>query len=131
MNRQRQKAEGRRQKWRAWISAFCLLPSAFLLAACKREPSANVQRGEQLLTQYGCVSCHDIPDVKGAHGMVGPPLAKMALRQTIAGKFQNTPENMQKWLQNPQAMDPANAMPNLGVTPEDARDMTAFLSTLK
>jgi len=126
-----QNAECRMQNWRQWLFAFCILHSAFLLTACRKEPAPSVRRGEQLLTQYGCVSCHDIPGVKGAHGMVGPPLAKMALRQTIAGKFQNTPENMQKWLQNPQAMDPANAMPNLGVTPEDARDMTAFLSTLK
>ena len=126
-----QNAECRMQNWGAWVFAFCILHFAFLLAACKGEPSANVKRGEQLLTQYGCVSCHDVPGVKGAHGMVGPPLSKMALRQTIAGKFPNTPENMQKWLQNPQAMDPANTMPNLGVTPDDARDMTAFLNTLK
>ena len=33
--------------------------------------------------------------------------------------------------QNPQAMDPTNAMPNLGVTPDDSRDMTAFLYTLE
>jgi cytochrome c1 len=38
---------------------------------------------------------------------------------------------MTKWLQNPQAMDPNNAMPNLGVTPDDSRDIAAFLFTLK
>jgi len=129
--KKRQKAEGRRQKWLRILSAFCILPSAFFLAACKREESANVQRGKALVVQYGCDTCHDIPGIKGAHGMVGPPLAKIALRTTIAGKFPNTSENMSKWLQNPQSMDPANAMPNLGVTSPDARDMTAFLNTLK
>jgi cytochrome c1 len=38
---------------------------------------------------------------------------------------------MMKWLQNPQSMDPQNAMPNLNVTPDDSRDMTAFLYTLR
>ena len=111
--------------------AFCILHFAFFLAACTREQPANVERGKQLLVQYGCVACHDIPGIKGAHGMVGPPLTKMAMRQTIDGKFPNTPDNMARWLENPQAMDPNNAMPNVGVTPQDARDMSAFLDTLK
>jgi len=36
-----------------------------------------------------------------------------------------------QWLQNPQRMDPQNAMPNLGVTALDARDMTAYLQRLR
>ncbi len=63
--------------------------------------------------------------------MVGPSLDHMVNRTYIAGKFQNSVQNMSKWLQNPQSMDPTNAMPNLGVTPDDARDMTAYLYTLK
>lgn len=113
------------------MKKFVVIVAVLLLAACKREESANVTRGKQLVVQYGCDTCHDIPGIKGAHGMVGPSLAKMAVRQTIAGKFPNNADNMSKWLQNPQAMDPTNAMPNLGVTPADARDMTAFLDTLK
>jgi cytochrome c len=88
-------------------------------------------RGKQLIQQYGCQSCHSIPGVTGPKGAVGPPLAKMAERSFIGGKVQNTPQNMITWLQNPQAFDPGNAMPNLGVTPKDARDITAFLLTLK
>jgi len=126
-----QKAEGRRQKWRQIVSAFCILHSAFLFG-CKHEQSnGDVTRGKALMNQYGCGTCHDIPGVEGAHGMVGPPLSKMALRQTIAGKFPNTPDTMAKWLENPQALNPLTSMPNMGVTPADARDMTAFLDTLK
>jgi cytochrome c2 len=107
-----------------------------LLAACKRPetpatPAGDVQRGKQLVTQYGCTSCHKIPGVAGPRGMVGPPLDGMAARQFIAGKFPNTPQTMSQWLQNPQSLDPLNAMPNVGVTPNDARDMAAFLSTLQ
>jgi cytochrome c len=92
----------------------------------------NADRGRKLIEEkYGCASCHSIPEIKGPKGMVGPPLEHMASRQFIAGKVQNTPQNMTAWLQNPQAMDPQNAMPNLGVTPVDARDITAFLQSLK
>ena len=102
-----------------------------LLAACKHEQTANVQRGKTLITQYGCTACHNIPGVQGPRGMVGPPLEHMASRGSIAGKFPNNPDTMARWLQNPQAMDPQNSMPNLKVTPSDSRDMAAFLYTLK
>ncbi len=102
-----------------------------LLVACKPHETASVQRGKTLITQYGCTACHNIPGVQGPRGMVGPPLEHMASRGYIAGKFPNNPDTMAKWLQNPQAMDPQNAMPNLKVTPADSRDMAAFLYTLK
>jgi cytochrome c2 len=104
-----------------------------LLAACtKRETVAgNADHGRQLLSQYGCTACHVIPGVKGPKGMVGPSLDHIATRTYIAGKIQNTPQTMAQWLQNPQGFDPKNAMPNLGVTPDDARDMAAYLHSLK
>jgi cytochrome c len=92
----------------------------------------NADRGRQLIEEkYGCTACHSIPETKGPKGMVGPPLEHIASRQFLAGKVQNTPQNMMQWLQNPQSMDPQNAMPNLGITPADARDITAFLMSLK
>jgi cytochrome c2 len=92
----------------------------------------DAAKGRKLVEEkYGCTACHSIPEVKGPKGMVGPPLEHMASRQFIAGKIQNTPQNMMAWLQNPQAMDPQNAMPNLAITPADARDITAFLESLK
>ncbi|HEY3054369.1 MAG TPA: c-type cytochrome [Thermoanaerobaculia bacterium] len=103
-----------------------------LLAGCnKAESFGDAGRGKQLVDKYGCQACHAIPGAKGPKGAVGPPLDKIALRTFIAGKVQNTPQNMTQWLQNPQAFDPGSAMPNLGVTPDDARDLAAFLFTLK
>lgn len=108
---------------------------ALLLAACKQESApvviGNVAHGKQLVQQYGCTSCHDIPNVSGPRGMVGPPLTHVASRQYIGGRLPNTPDNLSKWLQNPQAVDPQNAMPNLGLTVDQSRDITAFLYTLK
>jgi cytochrome c2 len=110
-----------------------------LLAACKRYEKAQIAqqtggdaaRGKQLVQQYGCTSCHQIPRVSGPQGMVGPPLTHIASRQYIGGKLPNTPENMSKWLQDPQGVDPSNAMPNLGLTVDQSRDITSFLYTLK
>jgi cytochrome c len=106
-----------------------------LLAACKREsapvPIGNVANGKQLVQQYGCTSCHEVPNVTGPKGMVGPSLEHIGSRQIIAGKLPNTPDNLISYLQNPQSADPANAMPNLGLTPEQSRDIASFLYTLK
>ena|SRR2546421_333019 len=111
-----------------------------LSLACHREEKyavrqqtggGDAKRGGELMTQYGCTACHSIPGVAGPRGMVGPPLDHMATRQYIAGKFSNSPQTMIQWLRNPQSLDPQNAMPNVGVTAQDARDMTAYLYTLK
>jgi len=112
------------------FTRFLAVMIVILLAACKKTDE-SAARGQQLITQYGCTSCHTIPGIKGPKGAVGPPLEKMALRTFIAGKVQNTPQNMIAWLQNPQAFDPGNAMPNLNGRPDDARDITAYLYTLK
>ncbi len=88
-------------------------------------------RGEQLITRYGCPACHSIPGIQGPKGVIGPPLDHIAQRTFIAGKVQNTPQNVIQWLQNPQSFDPANAMPNLGIPENDARDIAAYLFTLR
>ena len=122
------------------MGAFVALAlTLFLFSCAKSEPKAaqpapigDVARGQELITQYGCGSCHTIPGIQGPKGVIGPPLAQIATRPYIGGgKVQNTPEHMILWLQNPQAFDPANTMPNLGVTEKDAHDLAAFLFTLK
>ncbi|ANN77465.1 c-type cytochrome [Bordetella flabilis] len=87
--------------------------------------------GREALHQYLCVTCHAIPGVVGADRHVGPPLGGMADRLYIAGVLPNTPANMVHWLRHPTEVDPQSAMPDLGVTEQDARDIAAFLYTLK
>jgi cytochrome c len=88
------------------------------------------RRGRQVLREYGCQSCHTIPGVRGANGLVGPPLNQIARRVYIAGMLPNTPENMMRWIRNP-AQVQMTAMPNMGVTDADARDIASFLYTLR
>ena len=91
----------------------------------------NPARGPQLLRSYGCGTCHTISGVIGANGLVGPPLTGVAQRSYIAGVLPNAPENMVRWIEDPKAVDSLTAMPNVGVAPADARDIAAYLYTLR
>lgn len=86
-------------------------------------------RGEALFIQYGCGSCHSIANVRTATGMAGPPLDGIAIRVILAGRFANNPANMERWIRQPQQASPGTAMPDLGVSEGDAKDITAFLYT--
>jgi mono/diheme cytochrome c family protein len=92
---------------------------------------ADAGRGKRAINQYACVTCHSIPGIVGANAPVGPPLKEIGTRGFIAGVLPNTPENMVRWIRHPQAVNPKSAMPDLGVTERDARDIAAYLSTLK
>ncbi len=91
----------------------------------------NAAAGKRALQQYLCLTCHQVPGMVGPNAPVGPPLNGMANRRYIAGIMPNTPENMVQWLRYPQQFDPLSAMPYLGVTEQDARDIAAFLYTLE
>ena len=86
--------------------------------------------GQAALERYGCGSCHTIPGVQRAIGLVGPPLGGFAKRVYLAGILANKPDALVSWLKDPPAIDPLTAMPNTGVTDEDARHIAAFLYTL-
>jgi cytochrome c len=88
-------------------------------------------RGRELIAGYGCDSCHTIPGVETADANVGPPLTKVALRLYLAGRVENTPANMMLWIQHPRSVDERTAMPEMGVTEQDSRDITAYLYTLR
>lgn len=90
-------------------------------------PNGNPQRGPALLRSYGCVSCHTVAGVRGADGPVGPPLSNMGARTYIAGELPNTGPNLQRWIRDPQGVEPGTAMPDLGVSERDARDLAAYL----
>jgi cytochrome c1 len=96
-----------------------------------RVPGASAELGRKAIRHYGCGSCHEIPGVRSANGLVGPPLIKFSKRGYIAGELKNNAENLQRWLEDPKAVEPGTDMPNLHVTPDDARNITAYLYTLK
>lgn len=105
-------------------------PAACGPAAGVPVPPGDAGRGQRALYQYACNACHTIPGVTGSHPQVGPPLAGLARRTRIAGVLDNTPDNLARWLRETQAVKPGSAMPQLGLTERDARDIAAYLGTL-
>lgn len=105
------------------------------VAACGADepPPVDVQvagdadAGRAAIGDLGCSSCHTIPGVRGADAHVGPPLTDWAQRSYIAGALENTPGNLQRWILDPQEIEPGTAMPDVGATEDQARDVVAYL----
>lgn len=91
----------------------------------------SAQAGQQAIGRYNCGACHQIPGIPSAVGGVGPSLSGIAVRAEIAGVLANDPANMIRWVRAPQHVVPGNGMPDQGVTERDARDIAAYLYTLK
>ena len=110
------------------------------VAACSTGQDVNLtlltngghpERAAAHIRKYGCGACHVIPGVPGADGEVGPALVGLGDRAYIAGVLVNTPQNLVNWIRTPRAIDPKTAMPELGVTEPEARDIAAYLYSVK
>jgi cytochrome c2 len=99
--------------------------------ASPRPSGGDPARGAAEIRNAGCGSCHRIPGIAGADGLVGPPLDLIGRRIYLAGVLRNTPQNMMAWLQNPQKFVPGNAMPDMNLSDEQSRNIAAYLYTLK
>lgn len=95
------------------------------------QTGGDAHRGAQLIHQFGCGACHMIPGIQGANGLVGPPLMSFGRRTYVGGEVPNTPENLVHWIESPQSIEPATAMPTLGLNEQQARDVAAYLYTLR
>lgn len=94
-------------------------------------PGGSPERGAQVIERFDCGSCHVIPGISGAGGLVGPPLLWFSRRTFIAGELPNTPANLIRWVRNPPSVEPGTAMPVLGLDEQQARDVAAYLYTLR
>lgn len=101
--------------------------------------TGSVDEGRVLFGQKGCAGCHTIegyyPGVT-----IGDPdfpnLTNFGQRTTIAaGVLENTPENLARWLRDPQEVKPTNYMPTLWseddpLREEQIADLVAYLLSL-
>jgi len=124
---------------RSFVSLVAAVSAALMLGACGgsayRSAAAmtggDPDRGRAIVAKYGCDTYHTIPGVRTATARVGPPLDGVATRVYIAGHVPNTPRNMQDFIRYPHRHDPLTVMPETGVTEQDARDLAAYLYTLR
>ncbi len=123
-------------------TVLLLLTAAFVLlaAGCTGDSitpgyvaltGGNPREGKAVIRQFSCGACHIIPGIRGARGLVGPPLMLFGRRTFIAGEVPNTPQNLVRWIQSPTSIEPHTAMPALGLTEQQARDAAAYLYTLR
>jgi cytochrome c1 len=117
-----------------------MVAAYFVVTGCSGGSSANqyslvaggnAEHGRQVIVEKGCGACHVIPGIYTARGLVGPPLSFYGRRTMIAGELPNTPENLIRWVQHPTEVEPGTAMPDLGLTNQEARDVAAYLYTLR
>lgn len=123
-----------------WQFSMALLMATGLLSGCtggQAIPGYTVatggssQSGKQVIAQFQCGQCHTIPGIKNANGVFGPPLNFIARRSTIAGNFPNDPNSLTQWILSPEEMKPKTAMPDMGLSEQQARDTAAYLYTLQ
>jgi mono/diheme cytochrome c family protein len=88
-------------------------------------------RGKAAIRKHPCGGCHVIPGIAGAKGTVGPPLTQFARRGYIAGRAANAPETLIGFIEDPHVVDTQSAMPPMGIGEAEARDIAAYLYTLK
>jgi cytochrome c len=87
-------------------------------------------RGPRAIRAYGCYGCHTIRGIPDAHGTIGPVLDHMSRRASSAGRPADVSARIQ-WIRDPQGIGGPTLMPDLGVTEQDARDIAAYLYTLR
>jgi cytochrome c2 len=91
---------------------------------------ANIAHGKELLSLRGCVSCHQ---VSGA-GLASPPKNDPVVRTLSLApdlrfaRARSEPGTLVRWLLDPAKLKHDAAMPKLGLSDADARDLAAFLS---
>lgn len=121
------------------VSIYMPIAAAILLCAtgCSDPPppptvaGGDAARGRQVVADLQCGACHTVPGIRSARGSVGPTLERFAHRPYLAGKWPNDPAVLLRWLRDPPAMAPHTAMPALIHDEAVARDVAAYLYTLR
>ncbi|MBI4229046.1 MAG: cytochrome c oxidase subunit II [Deltaproteobacteria bacterium] len=112
-----------REEFDAWEKEQLKIP--------KTPTSGEAAKGEKLFMTDACMNCHTVRGTAAA-ARVGPDLTHLNTRETIgAGVLINTPENLKKWLLNPQAYKPGALMPNMKLSEDQANQIVAYLEALK
>ena len=77
------------------------------------------------------MNCHTINGTP-ASARIGPNLTHLNSRQTIgAGVLTNSPENLTKWLMNPQKYKQGSLMPNMKLSDSEVKAIVSYLEGLK
>ncbi len=119
------------------IRVFAQSPKDFSTwLAHQRQPAsppgtAEAMEGVQVFKEKNCINCHSITGLM-TRGHVAPDLTHVGSRTTLAaGTIPNTPENLAKWLRNPQSVKKGVRMPEIGLSTDQIKHLTVYLEGLK
>jgi cytochrome c oxidase subunit 2 len=106
------------------------------LAEAQAQPSGSLEQQGAEIFNNTCTACHAVDGTEAApeddSTLAGPNLTHFASRTTFAGAiFENTPENLRDWIDNPPAMKPGSTMPDYGLSSEEIDAVVAYLQTLE
>jgi cytochrome c oxidase subunit 2 len=94
-------------------------------------PEDAVSSGRRIFQTTSCVNCHTISGTT-AKGRFGPDLTHLMSRDTIAsGIADNTPENLRRWIRNPDDIKPGSRMPAMNLNARELDAVTAYLASLR
>jgi cytochrome c oxidase subunit 2 len=101
------------------------------LARNARPATSSTTRGRAAFFSESCADCHQIRGTS-AHGRVGPDLTHFASRTTIAaGEIPNTPDELRRWLRDPQHVKPGNKMPDVPLPDSEWQALQAYVESLR
>ncbi|WP_366929169.1 c-type cytochrome [Herbaspirillum rubrisubalbicans] len=101
------------------VLLLCVAPA---LAA-----GGDALHGRRLLAERGCAACHRIAGVAPSGSRTGPSLEHLERNSYIAGILPMNADNLARWIMHPRAIHPHSAMPELGISAQEAADMSAYL----
>jgi cytochrome c1 len=126
-NNPAKRACGRRA---AFPVGLLLVLSAAFVTLAGSVARADELRAEDVAIAHGCITCHRIPGIPEAKGLIGPSLRDFGSKRRIAGdKLLNTPENLRLWLKDPKSIKPT-LMPDTHLNDKELDVLVKFLQNL-
>ena len=117
------------------VARGCATFALAITACAEPAPSSRIagdpEAGAVIIARVACGVCHTIPGIPGAHGIVAPSLQGFGYRTTIGGVAPNRPSVLVQWIRDAPSLAPDTLMPPMPVDDREARDVAAYLSTLR
>ncbi|MHB1160987.1 MAG: cytochrome c oxidase subunit II [Chloroflexota bacterium] len=99
--------------------------------ALAAQPATEARKAGEQAFQQSCGGCHAVAGT-GAGGTSGPDLTHFGSRLSLgANTLPNTPENLTKWIADPQEVKPGNLMPTVKLDKATVDQLVAYLEDLK